>query len=171
MSGLIPAELDPRFEVFRAWVATQKARAAGSSKKRDQFSDNTARIYASLWRGWVDWLGARNRQWHEATPADVRAFLDGPAPAPEDRRTRAPIQDKKMANYTQRAGACKRGALRGGEHRRAALAIRCHGDGPAAQGAFVPRACEHPHRRDHERHVRRTCRRCPVRFQRRDAAG
>lgn len=101
MSGVIPAELDPRFEVFLAWVATQKAKATTSNKKRDQFSDKTARIYESLWRGWVDWLGARERQWFDATSLDVRAFLDGPAPAPKHRRTRAPIQAKKMANYTQ----------------------------------------------------------------------
>lgn len=101
MSGVIPADLDPRFEVFRAWVATQKARAATSTKKRDQFSDKTARIYESLWRGWVDWLGGRKRQWLDATPMDLRMFLDGPAPAPKDRRTRRPIEPKKMANYTQ----------------------------------------------------------------------
>lgn len=101
MSSVIPAELDPRFEVFLAWVATQKARAATSTKKRDQFSDKTARIYESLWRGWVDWLGGRRRQWPDATSLDVRTFLDGPAPAPKDRRTRTPIQPKKMANYTQ----------------------------------------------------------------------
>lgn len=101
MSGFIPADLDPRFEVFRAWVATQKARAATSDKKRDQFSDHTARIYESLWRGWVDWLGGRDCQWPDATATDVRAFLDGPAPAPKDRRTRKPIAKQKMANYTQ----------------------------------------------------------------------
>jgi integrase len=101
MSGVVPAALDPRFAVFLSWVAAQKARALSSTKKRDQFSDKTAQIYESLWRGWVDWLGARDRQWQGAEPADVRKFLDGPAPAPKDRRTRNPIEPKKMANYTQ----------------------------------------------------------------------
>lgn len=101
MTGMLPAALDPRFAVFLSWAAAKKARAIGSDRKRDQFSDKTQVIYESLWRGWVDWLGGRNKQWHEATPADVRQFLDGPAPAPLDRPTRRPIEAKKMANYTQ----------------------------------------------------------------------
>jgi site-specific recombinase XerD len=101
VTGLLPAELDPRFEVFLAWAATQKARAGTSARRRDRFSEGTVRIYTSLWRGWVDWLGERERQWLDATHADVRAFLDGPAPAPNDRKTRRPIEAEKMANYTQ----------------------------------------------------------------------
>lgn len=101
MSGIGAAERDPRFRVFDAWVATQKARAASSDKKRDQFSDKTARIYESLWRGWVEWLAGQDLPWPQATPQHVRAFLDGPAPAPQDRRTRRPITRDKMALYTQ----------------------------------------------------------------------
>ncbi|HEX2548061.1 MAG TPA: hypothetical protein VHL79_24465 [Ramlibacter sp.] len=95
------AATSPRFAIFRAWVGAQQARAAVSGKRRDQFSEDTARIYASLWRGWLQWLAERGREWTEANAADIAAFLDGPAPAPEERRTRAPIQPKKMAKYTQ----------------------------------------------------------------------
>lgn len=101
MTGVIPAWHDPRFAVFLSWAATKKARATASSKRRDQFSDKTQVIYESLWRGWVEWLTARDRRWEDATPEDVRQFLDGPAPAPIDRPTRRPIEAKKMANYTQ----------------------------------------------------------------------
>jgi len=101
MSTVLPAELDPRFAVFLSWAAARKAKALGSEKKRDQFSDKTQLIYESLWRGWVDWLAVRERHWQQATAAEVRAFLNGPAPALEDRRRRKPIEPKKMANYTQ----------------------------------------------------------------------
>lgn len=91
-----------RFAIFQAWVATQQARAAASKRKREQFSDRTAAIYASLWRGWVEWLAARHAvEWAEATPSLVTEFLSGPAPAPDDRRTRRPIHTERMANYTQ----------------------------------------------------------------------
>lgn len=92
---------DSRFAIFDAWVDAQKSRAAASRNKRDQFSDRTATIYASIWRGWVEALDARGITWPEATAADVQAFLAGPAPAPKGRRTRAPIQASVMANYTQ----------------------------------------------------------------------
>lgn len=91
----------PRFAIFRSWVGAQQARAATTGKMRDRFSDDTARIYASLWRGWLQWLAAHGREWTEARTADVSAFLDGPAPAPQERRTRAPIEPLKMARYTQ----------------------------------------------------------------------
>ncbi|HSV84511.1 MAG TPA: hypothetical protein VLK85_35360 [Ramlibacter sp.] len=92
---------DPRFAVFRGWVGVMQARAVASSKKREQFSDATARIYESLWRGWVEWLASRDLQWSKARPEDVAAFLSGPAPSPADRRTRKPIEHHQMANFTQ----------------------------------------------------------------------
>ena len=91
----------PHFAIFRAWVGAQQARAAATGKKRDRFSDDTARIYASLWRGWLQWLAGRGKEWPQASTADITAFLAGPAPAPEERRTRTPIQPRKMARYTQ----------------------------------------------------------------------
>ena len=93
------------FAPFEAWTAKEMADAASGAPRPDRtrrftFTPATAKVYETVWKGWISWLAKEGRHWHEATSADVRKFLAGPTPG-GDGVGRNPIDKRKMANYTQ----------------------------------------------------------------------
>ena len=95
---------DP-FAPFEAWTAKEMADAASGAPRPDRtrrftFTPATAKVYRTIWKGWITWLASEGLQWNQATSAQVRKFLSGPTPGGEG-VGRNPIDKRKMANYTQ----------------------------------------------------------------------
>ena len=68
--------------------------------RRFTFTPATAKVYRTIWKGWISWLASEELHWNEAASAQVRKFLSGPTPGGEG-AGRNPIDKRKMANYTQ----------------------------------------------------------------------
>lgn len=78
--------------IFDAWAAAQE--------EAGQFEDpGTKDTYRAFWENWLRHLLDQGRDWHEATPDQVRAFLDGPAPGTG--RKRPPKNVDAMASATR----------------------------------------------------------------------
>lgn len=95
---------DP-FAPFEAWTQQEMSDAASGAPRPDRtrrftFTPATAKVYRTIWKGWIAWLTVQGLRWDQATSAEVRRFLNGPTPGPEG-AGRNPIHKGKMANYTQ----------------------------------------------------------------------
>ena len=67
---------DP-FAPFEAWTAKEMADAASGAPRPDRtrrftFTPATAKVYRTIWKGWITWLASEGLQWNQATSAQVR---------------------------------------------------------------------------------------------------
>lgn len=93
-------------EAFERWSAAQIAlhaaqpprRGRGRGRANTGLNPSSAKIYRSIWGGWLDWLASEQLAWHAVTPADVERFLVVRAPSESGRPA---ITHGTMASYTR----------------------------------------------------------------------
>jgi integrase len=103
---MAPAKQVTGVEAFERWSAAQIALHAAQPPRRGRgrgradagLNPASAKIYRSIWGGWLDWLASEQLSWHAVTPADVERFMVVRAPSEAGRPA---INRATMASYTR----------------------------------------------------------------------